>query len=101
MGRRRAVVEDVTEVRVTFLAQYFYAFHAEAHVGLGRDILFRNWRPEARPSGPRFEFGIGAEQRITAADAPVDPLLVVVHVFPRESPFSPLLSSDLELLRRQ
>ena len=53
------------------------------------------------PAGFLAGFGLGAEQLITAADALIDPILCAVVVFTRKWSFSPLLPTDIKLLRRQ
>jgi hypothetical protein len=71
-GGLRAVREDVAEMGVALAAEHFGAFHAKAAVGLLDDVLFGDGSPEAWPAGAGLKLGVGAEQRIAAADAAVD-----------------------------
>src|SRR5262249_43513181 len=49
-SRFRAVVENVSEVRVASLAQHFNSLHSVTVIFLGMNILFRDRRPEAGPT---------------------------------------------------
>src|SRR5262249_57848994 len=78
--RLRSIVEHMPQVRVAQSAVHRIANHSERRVSLASHVLFSDWGPEARPSCPRFELGVGAEQCIVAADAAVDPLLVQIPI---------------------
>src|SRR3990172_7766268 len=100
-GRFRAIVEHVAQMGVASRAQRLRPFHEPTSVGLGAHVLRRDRVIEARPSRAGFELGLGPEQVGPAADAPVDPLLVVVPVHPGERPLGPLLPGNLELFGRK
>ena len=57
-GRLRAVVEDVTEMRVAEFAAYGGAHHAEGGVPLLDDVLLSDGSPEAGPAGAGLELRI-------------------------------------------
>jgi hypothetical protein len=73
----------------------------KAGVGFLGDILFGDRRPEARPAGARLEFGIGAEQRVAAAYAAVDPSIVQLVVLAGEGRLGAFLAGDRKLLRSE
>src|SRR5262249_6561433 len=98
-GRFRAVLEDVAEVGVTAAAQRLGADHGPAPVALRGDVFRADRLVEARPTGPRIEFGRGIEQRLPAADADVHPVLVVVPVCAAKGPLRGLLARHIVLLR--
>src|SRR3989304_3590839 len=100
-GRFRAIVEHVAQMGVASRAQRLRPFHEPAGVGHGAHVLRRDRLIEARPSRAGFELGLRPEQVGPAADAPVDPLLVVVPVHPGERPLGPLLPGNLELFGRK
>jgi hypothetical protein len=62
----------------------------------GRDRLI-----EARPSGARLELGVGAEQRVAAADTSIHALVVILGVQVLERPLGALFARDLVLFRSQ
>src|SRR5918912_553488 len=59
-GRRRAIVEHVTEMRVAGGAEHFRAAHEQALVLFLAYVFLRDRGPEARPAGARFEILIRA-----------------------------------------
>src|SRR5262249_25634358 len=97
----RAVVEDVTEMGIAGVAQHFDAAHAVTGVELQPHRVRSHGRPEARPAAARFEFGIRAEELVTATDAAVDAVVVTVVVHAREWALGALLARHRELLRGQ
>src|SRR5947207_14136483 len=100
-GRPRAIVEYVSEMRAAVRAFDFGPPHEQTAVHLLPDPLFPERLPEARPSGPRIELGLGREEFSAADDAPVDPVFVVIPVITGKGPRRPLIDSDLILHRRQ
>src|SRR5881396_545886 len=95
--RLRSVIEDVAEVGIAPAARQLGSLHDQAVVGPCLDVLPGDGLPEARPAGPGLELGVRREQVVAAADALVDPLLVVVPVPSREGSLRPLFAGDLEL----
>src|SRR5712691_2358419 len=68
MRRRRAVLEDVTEMAAAAAAMHLVAHHAVA--GVGRFFDRPGFRVvEARPAGAALEFLFRREQRLAAAGA--------------------------------
>jgi hypothetical protein len=98
VGWRWAVVKHVPQMSTALLAQDRVSDHTERQINLGADIFWSNRGPEARPSRPRFEFRIRTENRVVTANAPVNPLFVIVPILACESALRSLLSSDFELL---
>src|SRR5438445_6415269 len=88
----------MSQVRVASRAQYLGASHEKRAVGVGADVLFGDRLVKARPSGARLELGIGTEQRRGAADAPVEPLVVVFRILVGIRRFGAFLASDFVLL---
>src|SRR5215472_15469050 len=88
-------------MRIASRAQHLGPLHEKRAVALGLDVLRRDRLIEARPSGARFELGVRAEQRVAAADAPVDSLLVILGVLVGERALGAGLARDLVLLGRQ
>src|SRR4051794_20377434 len=60
-GRRRAVVEHVTEMAAAAAAMHFRARDAERAVFAGRHGVIER-RPETRPAGVAIELGVRREQ---------------------------------------
>ena len=77
----------MAEMRVAFLAAHFCARHAQSPIGRCFDIFFSNGRREARPARARFEFRLGAEKRIAAAYAPIDPFVMQIVILAGECAF--------------
>src|SRR5260370_38447208 len=67
-------------MRVAAAAEHLHALDEQAAIGARSDVLLRDGHPEARPSGARIELRIGAEQRIAAADAPKNTVVVKLIV---------------------
>src|SRR5262249_42529126 len=97
-GRRRAVVEDVAEVRAAAAALDLDAREAEQVVLLGVDQLLAQRRPEARPAGAGVELGGRREQRVAAGDADVGADALEVLVLAGERALGPLLARHRVLL---
>src|SRR5579862_4709839 len=75
--------------------------HAIAGVGRSTDILLRDRGPETRPSRARIKLRIGTEQRVVAANATVESLVMQVVGGASEGPFRPLLARHFKLQRGQ
>src|SRR5262245_1803582 len=95
------VLKHVAEVRPAGAAMDLRAAHEEAVVGLRLDRLSRHRLEEARPSGARIELRLRAEELLTARNARVRAVGMMVPVAPREGPLRPLLAADGVLLGRQ
>src|SRR5580704_9986801 len=63
---RGAVVEDMSQVCVTFGASDRGALHAESSVGDLSNVFFCDGLPETGPSGARLELRRRIEQRVVA-----------------------------------
>ena len=77
---------------------YFGALHAEAAIGVSRDVFLGDQSPEAWPTGAGFELRIRVKQRGRAADAAVNPRVVIFCVLAGERRFGTLAPGDVELL---
>src|SRR5271166_1001873 len=99
-GRRRPVVEDVTEMGAADRADDFGPPHEEAVVGAGRNASRRDRLPEARPSGAGFKFGLGAEQRISIERANIAAVAMLIPILAGEGSFGSFLPAHLVLLGR-
>jgi hypothetical protein len=97
-GRRRAVVEDVPQMRIASAAQYFGTGHVERYIDGGADVLSRDRRPETRPAGVRIELGGRAKERIAAAYAAIDSVAGPFVVLIIEGRFGARMACYLELL---
>src|SRR5690349_12837618 len=91
----------MAKVGVTARAVDLDAPHAVAGILLGRDALFVQRRPEAGPSGPGFELGVGAEQVGAAADALIRALALEVIKLTRKRALRPLFAGHGKLLGRE
>src|SRR4051794_895722 len=67
-GRRRTIIEHVTEMRAATRAENFIALHAETVVFHRRDDSGDKRFGETGPAGAGFELRIAREQRRIAAD---------------------------------
>ena len=86
------------EMGIALRAGYCCSFHPQTVVGAGADILFGNWGPKTGPAGAGFEFCVGIEQCIIAADAAVDAFVVQVPVLSAVSSFCTFSSRDLKFI---
>src|SRR2546423_2902319 len=100
-GGLGAVVEHVAQVRTARGAGRLDAVHEVAEVVVELHGVRRGRIPEARPSRPRLELRVGAEQLRPARPASVHALGVLVPVGARERGLGSLLPEHLVLLRRQ
>src|SRR5271157_3784093 len=97
-GRLGAIVEDVSQVRVTFCTQHLVAGHAKAAVRVLLYVLLRDRFPEARPAGAGIELGGGGEQGVLAAHATEDAFGMQVPVLAGERLLGTVLAGDVKLL---
>src|SRR5260370_7284996 len=98
MRGRRPIVKHVSEVCIAFLAAHLITSHAVGRVFRDVDILFRQRRPEARPPCARFKLGGRTEQRISAADAAVNTLFMILPMLAGEGEFGAASPSPLKFL---
>ena len=98
-GRRRAVGEDVAQVRIADMADDFGAQHAVRAVDLFGHMVGIE-RPEiTRPAATRVELGIRFEQRCVAADAHVNAVFMMIPIAAGEGPFGHSMARDLVIER--
>src|SRR5207249_9036225 len=64
-------------------------------------ILFGNRLPETRPTSSGFKFRVRRKKGITAANAPINAMFVIVPVLACERAFGTGASGDFVFLRRQ
>ena len=100
-GWCRAVLEDVTKMRVALFALHLGSGHSVGAICLSFDILFVDRRPETRPAGAGIKLCVGAEECIAAAHTPVHPLFVVIPIAAGKGPLRSSLAGNLELFWRQ
>src|ERR1700688_1300449 len=99
-GRRRAVVEDVTEMAVAPVAVDFVALHSDARVARLRDRIFQR-RVETRPAGTAVEFRRRREERQGATGAGKRPGSVLVLERARTGNLGAAPAQDVELFRAE
>jgi hypothetical protein len=92
---RRAIVKNVSEVRVTPGARHGRP-HAETPVFQLHNIFPRDRLPEARPARTRVELGLRRKKRRTTANATIDPLLVKIPVGTGVSHFGISSAGDIK-----
>src|SRR5262245_24806625 len=91
----------MAQVGIAAAANYFDATHQKTVIFFAGDVFFGDRFPETGPARARIELVFRAEQFLTAADANVDALLVIIPIFAGEGDLGPLLTGDLVLNRRQ
>src|SRR5271157_2242896 len=96
-----SVVEHVSQMSIAGAAEDLGTGHPHAAIILGADVLRIYRLPEAGPACSGVELRGRIEQRRAAADAPVDALVLVVPVLPREGRLSAFLTGHMVLLGGQ
>ncbi len=87
VGGCRAIVEDVTEVRIATGTEHFYAPHTVSIVWHIGDTIRANGFVEAGPAATAGKFCIGLEERIAAYCTEVTALGFGTPVLACEGPF--------------
>ena len=100
-ARAGAVIENVAEMRITFRATYFGAFHSQSAVRFFDNIFFRDWFGKTGPAAAAVEFIQGSKKRFTGDDIDVNPGRVIVPISVIEWRLGPALLRDVILLGRQ
>src|SRR5262252_4627097 len=100
MGRRRAILEDMTEMAAAAAAVHLSAGHAIAPVGRRFDRPF-NRIVKARPAGAAVEFLLRYEQRLIAAGAGEGAVTLLVIERAAAGGLGAVLAHHLVLLRRE
>jgi hypothetical protein len=98
--RPRAIREDVSQMRTTFVANDLLADHYVGRVGRRVDHLFVRRVKEAGPAAARIELFFRREKRLAAADAAIHALLMMVPIFAAKRGLRPFLSRHMKLFRR-
>lgn len=101
MGRGRAVVEDVAEMRVCLCRADFLTVHTGAEVFLALQGAWRNGLGETRPASAGIKLIQRAEERLATDHGDVDPSLMVVIVFISERGLCATFLSDVVLDGRE
>src|SRR5205085_6840416 len=96
--RRRAVVEDVSEVRAAAGAVDLDAVHPVAVVVDELDVLPVDRLGEARPSGAGLELRVRREQLAATRGTSIEPVALLERVLPGEGSLGALEAQDLVLL---
>jgi hypothetical protein len=96
-----AVVEHVPEMTAAALAQHLGAPHEQAPIFAQLDVLGDRGFVEARPAGPRLEFGVGVKQLSAAAGAAVRAVVLDVDVVAGERSLGGVFAQYLVLLGRE
>jgi hypothetical protein len=99
--RRRAVIENVSQVCFALSAPDCSAFGRIARIDRGLNIRCRARSSEARPACTGVEFVLRAEQRISTADAAIETGIVTIPVPIGEGEFGSLPARDREFRRTQ
>jgi hypothetical protein len=89
----------MAKVRIATRTGHRDPAHSVAVVFGHLHIFLGDGRPEAGPSCAGFEFGIGIEQRRSAAGAAKNSFIVQVPIFPGKGAFRPVMTGDLKGLR--
>ena len=100
-ARAGAVVEKVAEMRITFRATQFGAFHSQSAVRFFDNIFFRDWFGETGPAAAAVELIQGSKKRFTGDDIDVNPGRVIVPISVIEWRLGPALLRNVILLGRQ
>lgn len=100
-GGFRAIVEDMTQMRITSAAQNFGTHHAMPGILLLADAVSLNGLPEAGPAAAGIKFRCGIEQRVVAARAAVYAIVMAIPVNAGKKCFGAALAAYLILLRGQ
>ncbi len=95
-GRFRTVVENMPVVSATACAMVLGAWPDQFEVTSGAEGIGKG-RVKARPAGATIELGLGAEQRMIAGNAEIDPL--ALFIVQRAGPgfFGTLFTQHVEL----
>src|SRR5262245_13866383 len=91
----------MAQVGIAAAAQHLRPHREPAAVLLQRHVALGERLPETGPARSRVKLRPGVEQRLPAADAGIDTVLLRVPVGPGEGPFGALLARDAELLLGQ
>ena len=100
-GRRRSIIEDMTEVRVAACAQNFDANHTVTSILMRLHILSRHRLEETWPTRSLLKFVGGREERKSAAYAAVNTLAMVIEQRSAKGCLGALAAGNLELLACQ
>src|SRR5262249_36158095 len=90
----------MAQMAAAAMARHRRANHAEGAV-LGLDDPMLQWRPEARPTGAAFEFGLGRIKRQIAGGAAERTIAMLIEERAGERPLGALPAQHVELLWRQ
>ena len=89
------------QVGAAAIAHDFNPVHHVTVVVLLTDAFFRDRSEKTGPAGSRIVFGIGAEQFVAAAGAPVNAPFMIVPVLAGEGLFGLFQAGNLVLFWRQ
>jgi len=98
MRGRRAIGEDVTQVRIAACTQNLDPHHAVAGVAPRRDVFVGDRLEKAGPAGARLELGQRRKQGQPAADARVNAVALVVEQGATEGSLGTMGAGHTELL---
>ena len=91
----------MTQMSAAVLAMNLDSAHAVAVVDFRLDIAVRHRRGKARPAGAGVELRGAVEQRLAAANAAVEAILMIVPVRASERALSTLFTGYVVLLGRE
>src|SRR5262249_39199616 len=100
VGRRWAILEDVTEMAAAAAAVHLGAHHPVAAVARAFDPSL-DWIIVARPARAALGFGLGYEQRLTASDSAGRAWTLLVIERAAAGTFGPVTAHDVVLLARE
>jgi hypothetical protein len=101
MCRWRAIIEDMTQMRVAPGALHFRPPHAVAGVGLHLDVFILRRIPEARPAGAGLKLLLRMKKVSAATNAAEHSVLMDVPILAGESALGAAVPRHLVLLRRE
>src|SRR6185312_15086103 len=85
----------MAEMRMTFTAFHFCAFHSIRIIGKINEAVFADRFKKAWPSTTAVELSIATKKRVTANRAIISPYLIMLIIFPCSGPFSSFLPGNV------
>src|SRR4029077_7264590 len=100
-GRGRAVVKNVTQMRVALAAADFGPFHAERAIRFLGNVLVVDWLGKAGPAAAAVEFIERREKRLPADNIDINSGAMIIPILVAKRRFGAALLGHVILLRRE
>ena len=97
----RAIVENMTQVRVATAAQYFGAVHSVRMIRMFFHNFIVGGRGETWPTTARVELGIGSKKLLATTDTLINAGRIGGLIFAGKGWFRTLLAGHMILIRRE